>query len=174
MVVVPASLISDGSLSNADVPTPVQWQLLRLRLQARIRPVVRFRRLTIYLSARGRRHIEEVDALLHGPKADKLAGMPPRRPTSANGNNPDKKLRRYAWDVYCTSGRSRWVGRVIATTADKAMRVAGKLVLALAMTQPADGTLDLRCATSCAAAGSGSPSVTGSTGHRGHAYCCLR
>jgi hypothetical protein len=48
-------------------------------------------------------------------------------------------------------------GRVIASTADKAIWAAGKLVLALAMTQPTDGTLDLRCATSCAAAGSGSP-----------------
>jgi hypothetical protein len=51
-------------------------------------------------------------------------------------------------------------GRVIASTADKAIWAAGKLVLALAMTQPTDGTLDLRCATSCAAAGSGSPSVS--------------
>src|SRR5262249_20807067 len=76
------------------------------------------------------------------------------------GNKPDKKPRRYAWDVYRTGGRSRWVGRVIASTADKAIWAAGKLVLALAMTQPTDGTLDLRCATSCAAAGSGSPSVS--------------
>jgi hypothetical protein len=49
----------------------------------------------------------------------------PRKPSSANDNKRNAKLtRRFAWDIYRAAARARWIGRVIASTADAAIEAA--------------------------------------------------
>ena len=52
----------------------------------------------------------------------------PRRETpaqAANNNNPGvKPSPRYVWDVYRAAARARYVGQVVAGTADEAIEVA--------------------------------------------------
>jgi hypothetical protein len=43
------------------------------------------------------------------------------RPTDDNTRDPPP---RYCWDVYRAAARSRWVGQVIATSADAAIEAA--------------------------------------------------
>jgi hypothetical protein len=52
--------------------------------------------------------------------------MPSRRTfRPANDNKPDAlPLQSYAWDVYHAAARARWVGRVIAHSADAAIKAA--------------------------------------------------
>jgi hypothetical protein len=52
--------------------------------------------------------------------------MPPRRRSlSANDNRRHAKpLQRYAFDIYRAAARARWVGQVIASTADEAIEAA--------------------------------------------------
>jgi hypothetical protein len=51
--------------------------------------------------------------------------MPPRRPRNANGNRGNAPpMHRYAWDVYRAASRARWIGPVIASTADEAIEAA--------------------------------------------------
>ena len=51
--------------------------------------------------------------------------MPPRRPSNANDNKRNAKpTRRYAWDVYRAAAHAWWIGHVIASDADEAIRAA--------------------------------------------------
>jgi hypothetical protein len=51
--------------------------------------------------------------------------MPPRRPPSTNDNKRNTKpLQRFAWDIYRTAARARWIGRVSASTAEEAIEAA--------------------------------------------------
>jgi hypothetical protein len=51
--------------------------------------------------------------------------MPPRRPPIANDNLPDRKpRRRFAWDIYRVAARARWLGQVVAHSADEAVEAA--------------------------------------------------
>lgn len=52
-----------------------------------------------------------------------LVRMKRPRPSNDNARNPPP-MPRYAWDVYRAAARARWVGRVIASTADEAVEVA--------------------------------------------------
>jgi hypothetical protein len=48
-----------------------------------------------------------------------------KRPRPSNGNSRNQPpLPRYVWDVYRAAARARWVGRVIASTADEAVVAA--------------------------------------------------
>jgi hypothetical protein len=50
--------------------------------------------------------------------------MPPRRPTSTTDSRPDAKPMQRAWNVYRAAARARWIGRVVASTADEAIKAA--------------------------------------------------
>ncbi len=45
------------------------------------------------------------------------------RPSNDNSRNPPP-MQRFAWDIYRAAARARWIGRVIASTADEAVEVA--------------------------------------------------
>jgi hypothetical protein len=53
---------------------------------------------------------------------------PRRRDIPARSANDNKRnappLQRYAWDVYPAAARARWIGQVIASTADEAIDAA--------------------------------------------------
>src|SRR5262249_42222868 len=40
----------------------------------------------------------------------------------------EKRINRYAWEVYRAAVRARWIGRVVASTADEAIRGGGRRV----------------------------------------------
>jgi hypothetical protein len=48
-----------------------------------------------------------------------------KRPTPSNDNDSDSlPMQRFSWDVYRAASRARWVGSVIASTADEAIQAA--------------------------------------------------
>jgi hypothetical protein len=52
-------------------------------------------------------------------------GMKRRPPRPSNDNKRNAKpATRYAWDVYRAAARARWVGQIIAETADEAIEAA--------------------------------------------------
>ena len=52
-----------------------------------------------------------------------VADMKRPRPSNDNAKN-SPPLQRFAWDVYRAAARARWVGRVIASSADAAIEAA--------------------------------------------------
>jgi hypothetical protein len=50
--------------------------------------------------------------------------MPSKSPSANDNMRNAAPMQRYAWDVYRAAARARWVGRVIASTADEAIEVA--------------------------------------------------
>lgn len=57
------------------------------------------------------------------PKRPRRRRETPAQPANDNSRNP-KFPPRYAWDVYRAAARARWVGQVIASTADEAIEAA--------------------------------------------------
>jgi hypothetical protein len=51
--------------------------------------------------------------------------MPRRKPPIANDNQrKPQPMQRFAWDIYRAAARARWIGRVIASSADQAVEAA--------------------------------------------------
>jgi hypothetical protein len=56
-------------------------------------------------------------------RSGQSASMKRLRPSNDNKRNPPP-MARYVWDVYRAAARSRWVGQVVAATADDAVKAA--------------------------------------------------